>query len=387
MQGTSKKLLLSVLSFFKDKNISISNEKELKSTLSKEFFPEFPEFQKHENSIKKDFYDLILRKSGNRTPILKDHYNTLDIILSVSFAIETNGYSSLLKYSNWNDWNDFYLSVEDEIRDLCPIKTRDSFPLNNGVKKLIINELCSIMPFDRDYIFKKYESIHKDKPYLFFPALKAKKLLILFSGNGSHKTYNRYSWYWDEKELWDSQDTAYLFITDPDNTWYCGNEGDEDPSIYAEIINMKIKDLGIPRDSVYTIGGSMGGYAAVRYAIECELRGAISIHPQVNLSGVKKHHDREWEMKIKKAGTNFIALNDLVFHKNKLPLLYIENGAYESDLVQVNDLLEEYRKKECLVIHRKTNSLEHKTNNPSKESIDSLIHFWENLGFNDGLVG
>ena len=48
-------------------------------------------------------------------------------------------------------------------------------------------------------------------------------MIILFSGLSGHKTYNRYSWYWDENEKWE-QDTVYLFLNDLKEEWYVGNE-------------------------------------------------------------------------------------------------------------------------------------------------------------------
>lgn len=51
------------------------------------------------------------------------------------------------------------------------------------------------MPFDREYILKKYEHTYKYIDYLLYPSINAERLVVLLSGYSQRKTYNRYSWF------------------------------------------------------------------------------------------------------------------------------------------------------------------------------------------------
>jgi len=315
---------------------------------------------------------------------VKENYNTSEFVEYVSNVIKVN-YSDRFDVDNFSDFEINFRNIEDNIIDICPEFMGKDFPVNTDVIKLIFKDILGFMPFSKNYILKKYEKNHDGIDYLFYPSLNTKRLLIFFTGRAPHKTYNRYSWYWDETECWQG-DTSVLFLNDIDNLWYVGSE--ENPTMfkYIEIIEKIISDVGVEKDCVFTIGGSMGGYAALLYAYECKLKAAISIHPRLSYKAAKKYNERQGENDIAICGRNYIDIEDLVHRSTHIPLIYLEHGVCRADEYPTDSFIKELRSKSCFFINRKTENAEHFTKNPSKKTVESLITLFENLGYDDEYI-
>lgn len=311
-------------------------------------------------------------------------YTTKDIVEIIAHKIKTlkNG---LLDYQTFDVWRLQFEENEYEFQNLFPEEVHKNFPLNDDVKKLIIKELFSVMPFSKSYILKNYEKTLHNLDYLVFPAKQAKRLVILFSGLSGHKTYNRFSWYWDETEKWD-RDTVYLFLNDLSEHWYVGTEAKPLKEIYVSIIQSVLNEYDIKRENTFTIGGSMGGYGALFFAIDMGLKGAIAIHPQVTYKSTRKHRVNDWETKIRECGSQFYDLNDMIFKRSRIPLIYLEYGLYEADREAAEKLISATQKRQSFTIIRRTANPDHVTNNPSKMTIDNVIYLFENSGFNDEYI-
>jgi hypothetical protein len=323
-----------------------------------------------------------LNKNLKKTESKK--YNTNQIIETIASICIDNHYDSYLDFETFDK-----AFMKENWKGLLSKELFSFFDLNITIKKRIYSLVNGLnkMPFDREFILKNYEFNEQGKEYIVYPSLnkKPKRLLVLFSGNGNRKTYNRYSWYWDINQKWE-QDTIYLFINDTSNHWYVGTEDKPEFKIYQKIINSVMSDFNISNEFVYCIGGSMGGYASLLFSIKMGLRAAISIHPQINYKSVCKYNQDYWKLGIEETGKNFLNLEDVVHHTKKLPIIYIEHGTCEADLSAANTFINEARKKECFLINRKTASTEHNTDNPSKTSIESLIQYIENLGYIDEYI-
>lgn len=315
---------------------------------------------------------------------MKENYNTIEFVDYVSKVIETN-YLDINESSTFSELEEKLILNNSELIDFCPGFMAKDFPINEDVRKLIYKKITGKMPFSKNYILKKYERSHSGINYLFYPSLVSERLLIFFTGRAPHKTYNRYSWYWDETETWQGT-TSFLFLNDIDNLWYVGAEDSPSMFKYIEIIEKTIKDIGIKKDSVFSIGGSMGGYAALLYAYVCKLRAVISIHPRLSFKAAKKYNERQGENDITICGRNFIDIEDLVHRSNHIPLIYLEHGTCRADDYPTASLIEELRSKSCFLINRKTDNPEHFTKNPSKKTVESLIELFENLGYEDEYV-
>ncbi|WHP04459.1 hypothetical protein QLH32_10295 [Acinetobacter corruptisaponis] len=77
------------------------------------------------------------------------------------------------------------------------------------------------MKWDRNYVREKYGISMLGIDGIFFPAKKAKRLLVFFSSMGKDR-YDRYSWFWDENENW--EETSYLFLKDDSFHYFLGTD-------------------------------------------------------------------------------------------------------------------------------------------------------------------
>jgi len=212
------------------------------------------------------------------------------------------------------------------------------------------------------YVKQKYEHIFAQKEYLFYPAKNPKSLVIVFTSAVKNK-YEMWSWFWKETEDW--HDEAYLFLKDDDFCWYLGNDKQSFIEAYTSIINHHIALTKVPKDHVFTIGGSMGGYAAIFYAATLGLGGTIAYNPQVN----KASNSRR--ISLENTGNKWQDLDTLLASYEKLPMLSLTCGNYSKDLRAACALVDVFKTKKSLIILRHVALPGHKglnvTKNISKE--------------------
>lgn len=298
-------------------------------------------------------------------------------------------YQVLLSYLSFEDWENRYRLIENShVLQLFPEQVHNNFPLKNDVLKLIIKNIFGLMPFSKAYILNKYEKSFDNIDYLIYPTCdknRAKRLMIFFSGFSGRKTYNRFSWFWDETEKWE-QDTVYLFLNDLSETWYVGTPEEPRFDTYIKIIDNVIKEYAISKNSVFTVGGSMGGYAAILFAFKMKLKGCVAVHPQITYKATRKYINDSWEQKIRACKHLFYDLTDYIFKTDHRPLIYIEYGMAQTDIEACEEFINALQKNECLCIFRKSANPSHNTNNPSLETVKNLIYFFENTGYEDGYI-
>lgn len=239
--------------------------------------------------------------------------------------------------------------------------------------------------FDIQYVLEKYEKKMGGVEYVLYPANNCKRLIILFAGIGKGQ-YNRVSWYWNKEEKW--EETSYLFLKDDAHYYYVGTKTAEKASKYVALIKHIITELGIDSKQVYTVGGSMGGYGAIYYALYCNLKAAIAVHPQLDYQSARMHEFLQWEKLMRECSDFFYDLGDLLIKKGQSkPIIYLEHGDYPADKNAAHTFIDALKKLEqAILILRKTNSKQHRTNNPTQKTIESIIHFVENFGFDDEFI-
>lgn len=271
-------------------------------------------------------------------------------------------------------WLIGYRALEDAVvKPVLPEAVLGNYPLRDEVLKQVYSLLFGHMPFSKEYILKHYE--HKSAAglqYLLYPATAARRLVVLFSGIGPHKTYNRYSWYWDPTQRWEG-DTAYLFINDLTHRWYVGDEAAPTRPAYRTLIQSVMKRFGLSPKQVFTVGGSMGGYGALLYAVEMGLGGAICVNPQLNAKSTARHRSGDWLPKIQSCGLNFTDADDLVHLYDKLPPIYLEYCEYEADRDAAERLLDSLRQRAHFVLVKKVGRADHVTLSPKKDKVEALL--------------
>lgn len=280
--------------------------------------------------------------------------------------------SAPVEFNEWQKW----FHSESQLPNLLPPDIAERLPFGIDVQALVYSALFGKMPFSKNYVLKFYEWRHGPKEYLVFPSLNKspKRLVVLFSGNVGRKTYNRYSWYWDESEEWNSE-TAYLFLNDVDSHWYVGKSGDQDRKLYSEIILSVGKNFAISKENIFTVGGSMGGYGALFYAIELHLGGAIAINPQLSFNSALRYKERSWEVKIRECGENFSEISDLIYRNRFAPFIYIEQSLNPADQAGTQDTIQALRMNSCTFILKTSADHEHLTTRPTKLQIERLVDF------------
>lgn len=258
-------------------------------------------------------------------------YSTKDIVRKIANYIKKET-PDLLQYNSFNEWIKKFRQKEEEYKNIFPIEVHKNFPLHEDVIKLIVKELFSIMPFSKFYVLQNYEKHLNGIDYLIYPSKNPMK----------------------EK--------------------------------YIKIIQSLLNEFNIDKSKTFTVGGSMGGYAAIFYAISMKLKGAIAIHPQITYKATRKHKTDEWEKKIKSCGSQFYDLTDYLFKYEPTPFLYLEYGIYEADKEAEEELITSFLKRQAFIIIRKTANPKYITTNPSKQTIASIIKFFENTGFTDEYI-
>lgn len=297
--------------------------------------------------------------------------NQIVNILAKSFSDDID-----LKNIPYNEWEKIYRFWEGKNNSDFHQQIKDILPVRETVAKLIYKVLFGRMPFDREYVLKNYESSQFGIEYLFYPAQKCRRLVVLLSGYSDRKTYNRYSWYWDEFEDWNA-DSAYLFLNDVTNSWYSGIEGELRFEKYVGIISDRISELGLNNDQVFVIGGSMGGYGSIRLGTAMNLGGIIAINPQTSLEAVKLHNDSSWFENISRCGNQFISVSNCIENAVCCPPIYLEAGKYPADSFDIKNILSVSSEKRISLFFNLHDSDRHVTSSPSKNKIEELISIFE----------
>lgn len=284
--------------------------------------------------------------------------------------------------SNLNDvpgcYEEFEMWYREREQNLCSGNLNSYLPIRSPVLKLVFKELFGTMPFDKEYVLKNYLYSAYGISYLVYPSKKPRRLLILFSGFINRVTFNRYSWFWDPEEKWE-QDTVYLFLNDPTCHWYVGVKGNNLFDKYSNIITTVAENFKITNESIHTCGASMGGYAAILYGLHHKVKSIIAVHPQFSYKNAQRYiNSRIWSDKISECGNQFIDLDDAVARSKKRPNLYLEISENPADTYGSTEFINEYLKREAILLIKKTCAENHETQSPSFELLKTTIDFFEN---------
>lgn len=239
------------------------------------------------------------------------------------------------------------------------------------------------MKWDREYVRRKYEKQKYGRWLIYYPAQNPKRLVIVF-GSMSNDRYDRYSWFWQENEIW--EETSYLFLKDDEMHYFLGTDEKPLKDTYFRIIREYTALNNLTNTNVHCVGGSMGGYSAIYYASVLGLNSAITCNPQIDFKSTIAHQYYNWERQIREMGSQWYDLDKLILKHKKVPNIYIEYGNYLADKLAAENIIKSVQMHNGVIIVRKTTWEEHTVNALSKQTIESCIHFFENLGFNDTFI-
>ncbi len=236
--------------------------------------------------------------------------------------------------------------------------------------------------WNKDYVREKYTCTISGIDFIYYPARNPKNLLITFSSMGRN-SYDRYSRYYDTKEVWDT-DTSFIFFKDEENSFFLGTEGSPMTGSILRIIKF-ISDINkIPRENIFTSGSSMGGYAAIYYSIEGQCGGALVYAPQINKKCIGMHEYRNWDKYANLVGTAWIDLDIMIHRRSGNENLYIEYGNYPADLQAASIIKSQYEvKKKGIIISSHLDIDEHtKKDCLQKDDVLAAIKIFTNTNKN-----
>ncbi len=228
------------------------------------------------------------------------------------------------------------------------------------------------------YAMKKYEQKINSMDFLLYPAKNPKRLIVLFTWVSRDKHYGMWSWFWNDEENWDS--TAYLFLYDPTITWFLGKDGHSLVKTYSEIINQCIKKSNLGNEHVFTVGISMGGYAALYYATLLNLKGAIAICPQIDRASACTDQGLSWEIG-RGIDRNFQDLDQFLANKVYTPAISLNLSGAGQDCLAAAKLIDAVKQKKSLLVFRKKAGSSHGALGVTRKFIEQEIDFLDRENF------
>lgn len=315
--------------------------------------------------------------------------NTKDLINIYTTTI-LNLFSDKLPITfDFDEWNTSYFRHKIDIDKEIFFEKEKSIEIKNDALKKVMNNIFihnaskeKINKWDKDYVRKKYGRKLHGCDVIYYPSKNPKRIVFNFSSMGKDR-YDRYSRYWDITESWEN-DTAYVFFKDDNYTFYLGDDSSPLTGTYFKLIKFFIEINNLTTENAYTVGGSMGGFAALYYGIQLKVAGCIVCNPQINLRSTLAHEYRNWTKHILNTGHQWCDIDLLPYRYDRIPDIYIEYGNYPADELAVNDLIKSIRNRKSLLLTRKASWNNHTVDTVlTKMTVDNTIWYFENNGFID----
>ena len=180
-----------------------------------------------------------------------------------------------------------------------------------------------------------------------------------------------WSWFWDGQKRWN--DAAFLFLKDDTTSWYIGTK--EKPLIesYVNLIKHYLDEYGIKPNKVFTIGSSMGGYAALLYGILFGVQATFSFRPQIDYENASLH------FLVKNLQDSWIDLNELVKNYEYIPKIYLNYGNFLPDKQAAESFIKNLQKNCNIVIVHKTDNERHMGFVPNKDFIMKTLSYLDQV--------
>lgn len=153
-----------------------------------------------------------------------------------------------------------------------------------------------------------------------------RQAVINFSSMNPGK-FERWSWFRRDRLIVPS---IYMFLKDDRQHYYLGTPSRSLVDAREELIDRMLRRYHIDRGQVTTVGSSMGGYAAVYFALSMGFGRVISINPQVDFESAGLHKYSLWQRKMSEA--NWVNLDEFVEACSK-PACHVllRHGQYAAD--------------------------------------------------------
>ena len=133
---------------------------------------------------------------------------------------------------------------------------------------------------------------------------------------------------------------------------------------------------GVPKDRVYTAGGSMGGYGAILFATVLDFKGAIADIPTVTRD-IWQTYQPPNTTKIR-SQDRWVDLDAVLARHKTVPLISLHHGRNKVDVVAAHALMDVIIDRAPLIIYRTTSKSAHSVFTITKASLEADIAYMEN---------
>lgn len=204
---------------------------------------------------------------------------------------------------------------------------------------------------------------------LVFEPKEVCRVVVNFTGMNPNK-FDRWSWYYERYKAVDK--TLYICLKDDDHLFFLNRESCLDyEEQLVSFVKHYLEKHSVSTSDLYTVGSSMGGYAAIYYAFKLGGEAAIASNPLVNRAAAALHKFTLWSRKIDEVGKHFVRLHDYVSRK-KNTFVYVESGEYLADRAASLDLVMSLTRVGNSHCYVQTDHEEH-TDTISKEKLFMLL--------------
>lgn len=167
-----------------------------------------------------------------------------------------------------------------------------------------------------------------------------RKAVISFSSMNPGK-FERWSWFRHDRL---TVPAVYMFLKDERQHYYLGTPLQPLARARQDLIEKILDKYKIDRRYAIAVGSSMGGYAAVRFALSMGFGTAISINPQVDLESASLHKYSLWRRKMMEA--DWVNLDEFVEScPSTSTRILLRHGRYAADQSAAGKLIKAMSKR------------------------------------------
>jgi hypothetical protein len=195
-------------------------------------------------------------------------------------------------------------------------------------------------------VIKEHRVVHQSIDALVFEPDTVEKIVVCFTGMQVGR-YNRWSWFCNRYQL---DKILYIIFKDDDRLFYLDRETKGLVSEHhSEFIINKLKKHNLDSKKLYTIGSSMGGYAAIYFAFKLNAAVAMATSPLADIDSATPRINPEnntlspattlWIRQMKALGNNWVDLDQYILMSHSNPQVFLTYGTNPPDVLAANKLI------------------------------------------------
>jgi hypothetical protein len=207
---------------------------------------------------------------------------------------------------------------------------------------------------------------------IIFKPETAQRVVVCFSGMNPGR-YERWSWFY-QQFLKDDQ-TVYIVFKDEDFLFFLNRKNKKIEDLHLKFMLNILDEYKLSPSKLFTIGSSMGGYAALYYSLILSAGGSLISNPLIDLEGAKHHKHSLWTRKIEECGDNWKDLIQLIKEHKKKMNLFLSYGNYLPDIIASTKIITALNDTNMFYIRHRDEEIIHR-DTLDKKNMFQLINLW-----------